>query len=117
MDLADFESLLRKELARLYCICDIQIKQRTLISLYATIKLEKAYKLAVFYNHHFNILSFSLVYENKRIWGLDRDNRIGWHVHPLGNAENHEKIVERKLPAIIDEVNLIINKLIIKEHD
>jgi hypothetical protein len=115
MGLADFEAELRKELALLDYILDIQIKQRSPISLSCTINLEKSYSLNIFYNHQYHILSFSLIYANSRIWGLDKDNRIGWHIHSLEKTDSHEKTEEMKLPEIIAAINLVINKLIIKK--
>ncbi len=111
MDLATFESELRSELSKLEYVTSIAIKQRTPISLSGLIGLKKNYSLSVFYNQLYVIISFSLIYQNNRVWGLDRDNRIGWHIHPIENPDNHVKIKDMKIGEIIFTVRDVLDKL------
>ena len=77
MDLIEFEEIVRKSLSALPYVQKIKIKQRTEISLQGNIDLKQNYHLSIFYNEIFNIMSFSLIYRKKRIWAIDRDNRVG----------------------------------------
>ncbi len=101
MDLVQFETELRNELDSLSYIKNISLKRRTAISIKGIIGLKKNYRLVVFFNKPFNIISFSLLYKNQRIFGIDRDNRIGWHIHPQSNPDSHERINEKSVSEII----------------
>ena len=107
MDLNQFEHELRQELSRISYVRNIEIKPRTAISMQGKATLPGSYVLHVFFNETFFILSFSLVFKHKRIWAIDRDNRIGWHIHPLDNPNSHlptnEKTIHQII-AIFDEV-------------
>lgn len=67
--------------------------------------------LHVFYNARIRIQSFALVVNEERIWGLDRDNRLGWHEHPLGNPEKHLSIEEPDLAYIIQRLVDVWNEV------
>jgi len=111
MDLITFEKILEAESAKFEYVTSIEIKQRTPISLSGSIGFTKNYSLAVFYNQLFDIFSFSLIYQNNRVWGLDKDNRIGWHIHPVENPNNHIETSEKTINEIISIVNEVFNKL------
>jgi hypothetical protein len=73
--------------------------------------LKKKSFLHVFYNARLRIQSFALVLHEERIWGLDRDNRLGWHEHPLGNPEKHISIDEPQLEYIIQRIESVWNQI------
>jgi hypothetical protein len=114
MDLDAFEKELRKELSLINFVIDIEFKQRTPISLSGIVRIQKDYFLSIFCIVAFNIMSFSLIYRKSRIWAIDRDNRIGWHIHPLNNSENHEILTEQTIKNIISDLNILLHKLIIE---
>ncbi len=68
-----------------------------------TINLEKKALLQIFYNKILHIQSFDLILNQKRIWGLDFDNKFGWHEHPMSNPEFHEKISEHTFEQIVNK--------------
>ena len=113
MDIKKFESELRTELTKLLYVLDIKITRKTEISIKALIGLKKKYKLSVFYNETFYVISFSLIFQNQRIWAIDRDNRIGWHRHPLKNSSDHEAIEEMTINSIISTFDNICQQLMI----
>ncbi len=66
--------------------------------------LKKKSLLNIFYNNLLIIQSFILIINNKRVWGIDRDNRIGWHEHSIVNPENHILIEEQTIAQIIQKL-------------
>jgi len=64
------------------------------------------------YNAKFVTLSFALVFDGIRIWGIDRDTKKGWHRHPLYNIEVHEPIDEPTINDIIDELQVVLINII-----
>ncbi len=111
MDLIKFEEILRYSLSSLPYIQHINIKQRTEISLQGTIDLKENYQLNIFFNEVYNIMSFSLIYRKKRIWAIDRDNRIGWHLHQKYEADKHEIINSMTIPQIIIELDNLMKEI------
>ena len=83
---------------------DIVILNQTHTSIKVRIDLLNNGYIIVYYNSYCKTQSFSLMQSNKRIWGLDFDNRIGWHEHPVNNPDSHIK-------TNMVTVNDIINKL------
>ena len=111
MDLKQFENELLKAIRPLDYVINIDIKKRSEISLQGFIGLKKKYKLSVFFNEAYFIISFSLIYRKQRIWAIDRDNRVGWHLHPIGNANMHETISKMTISQIIGEFNNVCRKI------
>jgi hypothetical protein len=102
MDLQEFEQILKMALSALSYITEISIVQRTEVSLSGKIGLKKQdYELHLFYNQQVYALQFALIYEKQRIWGLDKDSRIGWHIHPLNNVNVHQEIPQKNIAEII----------------
>ncbi|MBI4379361.1 MAG: hypothetical protein HY578_09725 [Nitrospinae bacterium] len=52
---------------------------------------------------------FSLIKDNKRIFGYD--NLGGWHYHPLNKPDNHIKCKKPSLRHILKEITVAINSL------
>jgi len=111
MDLVLFEKELRNAILPLKYVISVDIKRRTEISLQGIIVLDKNYRLKIFFNESFYIIAFSLIYKNKRIWSIDRDNRVGWHLHPLNNTNKHELIDEMTINQIIKEFDVIYQNI------
>ena len=112
MDLKQFENELTNAIDSLSYITSVSLKKRTEISLQGIIGLKKNYKLSIFFNEAFFVLSFSLIYKNNRIWAIDRDNRIGWHEHPIENPDNHKLIDEVTIKQIISAFDAVCNKIV-----
>ena len=68
------------------------------------IKLKKERFISIWYNAVRHTLSFSLIIDNKRKWGLDFDNRIGWHEHTTNNPDLHVAIENHTIAEIIDKL-------------
>jgi len=101
MDLIQFEIQIRQSLIELSYVKRITIIRRTPISIKGLIDLENNYKIVAFYNQPFSIISFSLLCENERIYGIDLDNRIGWHIHPEENPNYHKPTNAKSISEIL----------------
>jgi hypothetical protein len=110
MDLSQFEAQLRSALSGYSYIQNIYIFRRTPISLKGIIVLDEKYEIIVFYNSTFSIISFSLIFEKNRVFGIDTDSRIGWHIHPEENPNSHKSVSEKSIAEIIAIIDKIYCK-------
>jgi hypothetical protein len=53
-----------------------------------------------------------LLYLDDRIWNLDKDNRVGWHIHPLENTKLHEPIEPKSVKEIVATFDLVCGKFV-----
>lgn len=106
MDIRQFQAELTSALSRLDYVqsIDFWLEEESFIK--GKVFLKRNYILEVRFSIYDRLysytLSFALIFENDRIWGLDKDNKIGWHVHPLNNPEIHDPITEKSVSEIID---------------
>ncbi len=111
MDLVQFENELRKAIRTLDYVKSIDIKKRSQVLLQGLIELKKKYKLSIFFNEAYYVISFSLIYRKQRIWAIDRDNRVGWHIHPIGNADTHKLVSEMTISQVIKAFDDVCKKI------
>jgi hypothetical protein len=85
MGIQEFYSTVISELSRLDFISDIEFQQVDEYSFTGKAILKRTYILSIRFKYFESklTLSFTLLFQNERIWGLDKDNRIGWHIHPF----------------------------------
>ena len=57
--------------------------------------------LRFYYNSQTGTLAFALIEDEQRIWGIDFDNRRGWHLHPLSDPTEHKTIPSMSVRDII----------------
>jgi len=69
----------------------------------------------LFLRFHFNestqTIAFALIKENnekRRIWGVDRDNRRGWHTHPVENPDDHVEIDPLPVKALVARLREVL---------
>lgn len=97
-------------------VTDIVILNQTPTSIKVRIDLFTNKYIIVYYNAYRKTQSFSLMQSNKRIWGLDFDNRIGWHEHPVNNPDSHLKTNKVNINDFLNKLdNLLNNDLAGKE--
>ena len=113
MEIKEFKQELIDSLSSLDYIEDIEILEEDDQSL---VHIKKRYilkiRFAIQERRYTFTLSFTLLFENKRIWGLDRDNRIGWHIHPLNNVSVHESIEPKEVREIVTIFNSMIQTIV-----
>lgn len=66
--------------------------------------------LAFYYNEATATLSFALIENAVRIWGIDFDNLRGWHLHAATDPSKHEKIKPQTIQSIIQELASVLKK-------
>lgn len=64
--------------------------------------------LRSYFNQTTGTIAFALIEQQQRIWGIDCDNRRGWHKHPLQDPEEHVKSDPLSIQEIIAELREIL---------
>ena len=54
-----------------------------------------------YFNEVTGTLAFALIENQQRIWGIDFDNRRGWHLHPIEKPADHIPIEPLAVPEIV----------------
>lgn len=88
MDVNQFHRQVLEELGKLPFVENLNFQVEVFI-LKGKVYLGLTEFLQVYYNSRTGTISFSLVKDKKRIWGIDFDSLRGWHLHPVENPEDH----------------------------
>lgn len=116
MDVEQFKQELTSALNSLSYVESIEFWLISETYIKGKVLLKRDYALEVRYttfNRRYSFtLSFTLLFENNRIWGLDKDNRIGWHIHPIDNTEMHEPIEEKSISEIVQLFDSVVSQLL-----
>jgi hypothetical protein len=67
--------------------------------------------LRFYSNETTNTMVFALIAEQQRVWGIDYDNRRGWHIHPVDSPTNYVKIDGSSVPEIVSQLEKIISMI------
>lgn len=100
MDINQFLLQLLEELSNLDFVEKVDIQTEVFI-LKGRVILRKNRFLQVYYNEFTGTVAFSLIENERRVWGVDFDNIRGWHLHPLENSEGHYIIEQRTIKEIV----------------
>lgn len=113
MQLEEFRQQIIEYLSSLSYVKDIQISEVIENRFTGQAKIKVKYILNIRFTIYKEILTLSiaLIYKNKRIWGIDKDNRIGWHVHPLENPAEHRSIPDQSIQEILEMIDLVCSQL------
>ena len=57
--------------------------------------------LRIYFNEATGTMAFALISNQQRIWGVDFDNRRGWHLHPIESPEKHVAIAPQSISEIV----------------
>lgn len=112
MEIEQFITELEKELKVLHFV-ESWIVERKNTTVKFVVVLKESALLSVFYNKVLRIQSFALIVKENRVWGFDFDNRLGWHEHPLLNAEKHVPQAQQTISQIINKLNLVWQELLL----
>ena len=104
MNVNSFLSELHVCLSQLDFVKHIDIEQRSATFIKIKVTLKPKGFLNIWYNAIRKTQSFSLILENNRKWGLDFDNRIGWHEHPINDQNSHILIKSHTIVQIIEKL-------------
>ena len=94
MDVRDFASQLLQALATIEAIEQVVLRpEGPVVSgrAYVTRRINDIREmfLEFYFNEQTRTVAFALIKDRGRIWGIDRDNIRGWHLHPLENPSEH----------------------------
>jgi len=66
--------------------------------------------LRFYFNEVTGTIAFALIEKRQRIWGIDYDNRRGWHLHPADNPTDHVGIEPLSVLDIVARLQDILLK-------
>jgi hypothetical protein len=55
-------------------------------------------------------MAFALIEKQQRIWGIDYDNRRGWHLHPADHPTDHVEIAPMSVSDVIAHLQDVLLK-------
>jgi hypothetical protein len=73
--------------------------------------VDDALFLRFYFNEITDTTAFALIKERNRVWGMDFDNRRGWHRHPFGEPNKHVAVNVPVFDQIMDELGQVLMKL------
>lgn len=110
MDVKSFLVELLSALAKLDFVKDVDLKAEGLI-LSGRVMFRKSMFLEVYYNEITETIAFALIEEQRRIWGIDKDNIRDWHIHPLDDPTKHTGIEPLSVSEIIETLSTVWEEL------
>lgn len=93
------------EAAKNTCVKSISVKVEGPI-LKCRIHLNTSF-VNVFFNEDTGTIAFTLIRNDRRIFGVDRDSLRGWHKHPTENPRAHIPCPETKFKEFMQQIDLI----------
>lgn len=66
--------------------------------------------LRFYFNEATGTIAFALIEKQQRIWGIDYDNRRGWHLHPADDPTDHIGIEPLSVSEIITHLQDVLLK-------
>ena len=64
--------------------------------------------LEFYFNERTGTMAFALIRDRGRIWGIDRDNVRGWHLHPLESPTEHVEIEALSVSEIVERLRAVL---------
>ncbi len=105
MDVKAFTNTLLQALAEVELFEAVSVQSEgPVVDGYAYLKDEADCFLRFYFNESTGTIAFALIEQRQRIWGIDFDNRRGWHYHPMQEAHRHVAISALSVKEIIDQL-------------
>jgi hypothetical protein len=71
-----------------------------------------------YFNEVTGTLAFALIEEQRRTWGIDFDNRRGWHLHPLSDVTRHISIPPLSVLDVVAQLrDALLKKGLMSDQD
>ncbi len=64
-----------------------------------------------YFNQHTQTIAFALIKDKQRLWGIDRDNLRGWHMHPVDDPASHIEITPLSVSDIVAQLCEVLEGL------
>jgi len=108
MDVNSFASELLRSLAEADTFRRVALQtEGPVVSGYAHTENEETF-LRFYFNEITATIAFALIAGQRRVWGIDRDNRRGWHLHPEENPSEHVNIGSLTVPEIVERLHRVV---------
>ncbi|MEA3459947.1 MAG: hypothetical protein U9R11_04645 [Chloroflexota bacterium] len=66
--------------------------------------------LEFYFSEKTETMAFALIRDRDRVWGIDRDNIRGWHLHPLENPVEHVEIEKLSVSEIVERLRAVLKE-------
>lgn len=66
--------------------------------------------LRFYFNAVTGTTAFALIEIQRRIWGIDYDNRRGWHLHPAESPTDHIETNPMSIEDIVANLQAVLSK-------
>jgi len=106
----EFKKSLEKSLRKLNFVADYKLKIEEYI-VEGEIFIECNCYVKVRFVENWISFSFALIVEDERVWAIDKDNRWGWHRHPLHQVKIHEAIAQMSIEEVVSELQEVWNEI------
>ena len=107
MDVRGFVSELLRVLATVEAIERVALRSEgPVVSGRAYVAAEVFLKF--YFNEKTGTMAFALIRDRGRIWGIDRDNIRGWHLHPPENPMEHVGIEPLSVSEIVERLRAVL---------
>jgi hypothetical protein len=103
MELKAFLAELVTSLARLDFVASLELRTEV-FTVKGRVHLTQRGFLEVYFNERTQTVAVAWIEEERRRWGIDRDNLRGWHRHPVENPEDHQAIPAMSIYETIKEL-------------
>lgn len=111
----DLQNEAQEALERLWFIQSVEISERTDITVALRLHIRQGLFVHVFYGERSGSLYFALIEEQRRIFGIDKEQKR-WHIHPFSTPDQHVPLTEGLEPrplltflARVEELLLLHN--------
>lgn len=64
--------------------------------------------LRFYFNEVTGTIAFALIDNQQRLWGIDYDNRRGWHLHPVEDPTDHRHVAPMSIVEIVDHLQEVL---------
>lgn len=65
--------------------------------------------LRFYFNEKTGTIAFALIQHGERVWGIDRDNARGWHLHPADAPTSHVAIEAQTVGSMLDLLKTVLD--------
>lgn len=108
MDVNSFSSEILHSLAKAETFRRVALQtEGPVVSGHAHTENEEIF-LRFYFNETTATIAFALIARHRRVWGIDRDNRRGWHLHPEENPSEHISIAPLTVTEIVERLHRVV---------
>ncbi len=111
MHISEFIKAVQSELSHFDYIQEISVESEVFTTR-IKVKIKETLYVHIFYNQKTETLSYALLNQQKRIWGIDSNDLAGWHEHTFEDPEGHISIKPKNVYEVIRKLHTILQIII-----